>query len=991
MSSICPKCNKPFNRKCDLTKHLKNIKPCNLPEGKTVEELIEEKATARAKLLLERSDNLEDEKIKSSDDLPIVNPVAGDKYYNLSQIANCTIINEDNLDLTKVPEGKRIVYTVMVKPRGKKENRVSVSLEDIETKIKPKVNSRNKAKSKEQNKDDIILEIDESIKDDPNAIAMRLINKLHNMIYSEGISGMDAFYDINKLLFIRFIQQMIIPGGRLESLIDQKSYLLKDKKETISLDDNNNPIYDEHDPSFILYEIEDANGEPLYIEGFLPNNLKYLKLSNLLKEEEGIAFKTALFKVWDILSLHPLTENIFQKNKAFNASPNMIRLLLIEIDKAFKNIHFDEFTNDIKGQIYEYFLNGYSGRNGKAFGQFFTPRNLINCIMKLSSELFPDFKTTNIYDPCMGTGGFLIDRYKHCAKHENNKISSKNIVGCEIVSNTFATGLMNILLTTGDIGNIKFGNSLIDNKDTKYSRIDTNPPFKITFKYVDILKHGLFKGSNSVNMKELYPIETNNGGGLFLQHCIYKLKNEGVCNIILPNGELLDSDKFINLRKYLIEECDLIAIVYIPSKTFLHTDIQTCCFIFTKHADTCTSEVKFYQIEEGCNNYKLLGIVDIEQIKEKKYNLQYKRYETKIKISIDNSIVIKTLGEICEIKKGKFSSNQQIKKGKYPFYSGKAINPSGYLDEYCFDYIKYILIITGGGSLGKNENDNVGLGKVFLVSDKSAGMSAVSSLCVIDKTISVDYIYYYLKTHKKEITDLSIASTRLGVIKQEDLLNFQIPIPSSEVQQQIISDCELFEKRKSNIIECIILLEKEAEFYRRKYIEPLFNDENSEIKTLNDLCEINQGKLLKKENIIYGEYPVIGGGKIMGYHNCFNIDNDSFVLTRVGDPNINWFDTNYYLTDNGFALTKKTNTENKLKYIYYYILSNIEIIETLYAGIAQKVISKTKLQAIEIPIPSLEKQQSIINKYDSLYKKINECNEELKLYESNIKIIFENL
>jgi restriction endonuclease S subunit len=111
--------------------------------------------------------------------------------------------------------------------------------------------------------------------------------------------------------------------------------------------------------------------------------------------------------------------------------------------------------------------------------------------------------------------------------------------------------------------------------------------------------------------------------------------------------------------------------------------------------------------------------------------------------------------------------------------------------------------------------------------------------------------------------------------------------------------------------------------------------------------------------MIDGIYDVIGGGKIIGKHNQQNRDGNEFTLTRVGDININYIDKPYYLTDNGFSL--KSNQEDIMsKYIYYLLTHNRDYLTILYQGTAQKVISKTNLKSIKIPIPSLERQQEIV-------------------------------
>ena len=149
------------------------------------------------------------------------------------------------------------------------------------------------------------------------------------------------------------------------------------------------------------------------------------------------------------------------------------------------------------------------------------------------------------------------------------------------------------------------------------------------------------------------------------------------------------------------------------------------------------------------------------------------------------------------------------------------------------------------------------------------------------------------------------------------------------------------------------------------------------MKSLGDICNIEQGNSLTKNDMINGDFNVIGGGKIIGTHNKKNRDGNEITLTRVGDININFMETPYYLTDNGFSIKSKTNLL-LIKYLYYLLKNNNELIQKSYRGTAQKVISKTNLKLIKVPIPTIERQQEIV-------KNIEELNDENTKLQENIK------
>jgi len=198
--------------------------------------------------------------------------------------------------------------------------------------------------------------------------------------------------------------------------------------------------------------------------------------------------------------------------------------------------------------------------------------------------------------------------------------------------------------------------------------------------------------------------------------------------------------------------------------------------------------------------------------------------------------------------------------------------------------------------------------------------------------------------------------TAIPYIRFTQVIGVKIPIPSLERQQEIVNYLDfIYEKCVKTSLSKIAELKQLNEFCLKN--QQLYGE--NVVKTLGEVCEVNQGNSLTKIGMIDGIYDVIGGGKIIGKHNDKNRDGNDFTLTRVGDININYIDKPYYLTDNGFSLKSKQE-DIMTKYIYYLLSHNKNYLTNLYQGTAQKVISKTNLKSIKIPIPSLERQKEII-------------------------------
>ena len=152
------------------------------------------------------------------------------------------------------------------------------------------------------------------------------------------------------------------------------------------------------------------------------------------------------------------------------------------------------------------------------------------------------------------------------------------------------------------------------------------------------------------------------------------------------------------------------------------------------------------------------------------------------------------------------------------------------------------------------------------------------------------------------------------------------------------------------------------------------NDDNNniEIKTLGEICNIQNGTRITKTDNIEGDYPVYGSGRPMFTTNTFNRENFNILIGRFALSNgcVRLVNEKLFLNDSG--LTVKPKLKNVLhKYIGYYLLSNQTEIYDCARGTAQKNLDIEKFKNIKISIPSLEKQKDIVDYLDYIYNKSN--------------------
>lgn len=152
-------------------------------------------------------------------------------------------------------------------------------------------------------------------------------------------------------------------------------------------------------------------------------------------------------------------------------------------------------------------------------------------------------------------------------------------------------------------------------------------------------------------------------------------------------------------------------------------------------------------------------------------------------------------------------------------------------------------------------------------------------------------------------------------------------------------------------------------------------NEGTVIKKLREVCEFKNGKGLKKSDIKNGNYPVIGGGrKPIGFHNQFNNVKNTILCSSsgAGAGYISRYEENVWASD-CFSIKPKKDISNN--YLYCFLSCNQDKIYKLQNGLAQPHVYSKDLEKLDIPVPSLESQQEIVEYckfYDNIEKEIRE-------------------
>jgi len=237
---------------------------------------------------------------------------------------------------------------------------------------------------------------------------------------------------------------------------------------------------------------------------------------------------------------------------------------------------------DVVGKVYEYFLSKFALAEGKGKGEFYTPKSIVNLI----AEMIEPYKGI-IYDPACGSGGMFVQSIKFIEAHHGNK-KEVSIYGQEYTKTTYKLAKMNLAIRgiSANLGE-KDADTFADDqhKDLKADYIMANPPFnqKDWRGVNELLDDPRWRGYD-------VPPKSNANYGWIL-NMVSKLSENGIAGFILANGALSGGGEEYKIRKKLIENNLVEAIVIIPRDTFYTTDISVTLWILNKNKKARTVEI----------------------------------------------------------------------------------------------------------------------------------------------------------------------------------------------------------------------------------------------------------------------------------------------------------------------------------------------------------------------------------------------------------------
>ena len=646
--------------------------------------------------------------------------------------------------------------------------------------------------------------------------------------------------------------------------------------------------------------------------------------------------------------------------------------------KAFLKI-IDEFSYDHSerlGDAFEYLLS-VLGSQGDA-GQFRTPRHIIDFMVCIIDPK----KWETILDPACGTVGFLISAFKHILRantdakghsqltpDEKGRLA-KNFKGYDISPDMVRLSLVNLYLHG-------FTDPHIYEYDTLTSEerwnefadvILANPPF--------------MSPKGGIKPHRRFSIQAKRSEVLFVDYIAEHLTPTGRAAIIVPEGIIFQSQTaYKDLRKMLLEK-SLVAVISLPAGCFNpYSGVKTSILILDKSLARQSDTIGFFKVENdgfGLGAQRratekndlpqvqaelaaylqalrtksptetLLAITSSAQIVPKvkitangDYNLSGERYREGTVRTAACPMV--PLGSVVTSKGG----NNKVIKGTlanenagtlYPAYS--ASGQDVFSPEY--DYDGDGIVISAVGSR---------CGKCFLASGRWQAIANTHVLIPDASKVLTKYLYLFVNDENFWVK----GGAAQPFVKVSASLELQIPLPTLEVQGEIVAEIEGYQK--------VINVARAVLDHYRPHI-PIHPD--WPMVELGEVCDLYQPKTITGQDLIEdGPYLVFGANGVIGRYNQYNHEEAEVLITCRGATcgTINKSEPKSWVTGN--AMVAKPKKDDRLSKEFLFTLLKGSDLGPTISGSAQPQITRQGLAPFEIPLPPLATQQAIVTEIEA--------------------------
>ena len=339
-----------------------------------------------------------------------------------------------------------------------------------------------------------------------------------------------------------------------------------------------------------------------------------------------------------------LFDDVDLQSKKLGADDQQRNVTITEVLKKLDDADVIDHDGDVIGDAYEFLISQFASEAGKKAGEFYTPHMVSDMMAQIVTIGQEDKKLFSVFDPTMGSGSLMLN-----VRNYLNYPDSVKYHGQELNTTTYNLAKMNLILHGVDKGDMRLRNGDTLNKDWPtdepytFDSVLMNPPYSAKWSSDDtFLDDSRFNRYGKLAPK-------SKADFAFLLHGFYHLKDSGTMAIVLPHGVLFRGAAEGVIRKKLLEDGSIDAVIGMPANLFFGTSIPTTVIILKKNRTTrdvlfidasneFTKEknqnklskenidkiVETYKKREDVEKYAHIATFD--EIKENDFNLNIPRY-----------------------------------------------------------------------------------------------------------------------------------------------------------------------------------------------------------------------------------------------------------------------------------------------------------------------------------------------------------------------------
>lgn len=502
--------------------------------------------------------------------------------------------------------------------------------------------------------------------------------ELNNRLFSAADnlrSKMDASEYKNYLLGLIFYKYLS------DKLLEKVVELADESLEEFDTPDKQLKLYrellkDEDTKDDLIATLIDTLGfdiEPRYLFSVLANQAKQnvFQLNDLNKAFIDLSTKHDQFS--------GLFDDVDLQSKKLGSDDQQRNVTITEVLKKINDVNLVGHDGDVIGDAYEFLIGQFASEAGKKAGEFYTPHMISDMMAQIVAIGQENKRLFSVFDPTMGSGSLMLNVRNYLKYPDSIKYH-----GQELNTTTFNLAKMNLILHGVDKEDIRLRNGDTLNRDWPtdepytFDSVLMNPPYSAKWS----ADNTFLDDSRFNKYGKLAP--KSKADFAFLLHGYYHLKETGTMAIVLPHGVLFRGAAEGVIRKKLLEDGSIYAVIGMPANLFFGTSIPTTVIILKKNrigrdvlfVDASKEFIKEKNqnkltkenIEKVLNTYlkredveKYAHIASFKEIKENDFNLNIPRY-------VDTFEEEEPI-DIEEVSKELVNLNKEIEKTEKEFLS----------------------------------------------------------------------------------------------------------------------------------------------------------------------------------------------------------------------------------------------------------------------------------------------------------------------------------